>query len=73
MYNAHRGIPPGPPPQPQSRVAELLDHVRAEFDAQIGRTTDTEHHRKRNWQRLGSLEMDAHGVGGPTKVPMRQT
>jgi hypothetical protein len=46
MYNSHRGIPPGPPPPQPNRVAELLDQVRAEFEAQIGRTNDTEHHRK---------------------------
>jgi glucose repression regulatory protein TUP1 len=46
MYNSHRGIPPGPPPPQPNRVVELLDQVRAEFEAQIGRTNDTEHHRK---------------------------
>ncbi|EME42870.1 hypothetical protein DOTSEDRAFT_72346 [Dothistroma septosporum NZE10] len=42
MYNAHRGMPPGPQ-QPGSRLAELLDQVRAEFEAQAGRSTEHEH------------------------------
>ena len=44
MYNAHRGMAPGP--QPGSRLAELLDQVRAEFDQQAGRSNEHEHQRK---------------------------
>lgn len=48
MYNAHRGIPPPGPtgPPPSSRLAELLDQVRQEFDVQGGRTSDYEHQRE---------------------------
>lgn len=35
MYPAHRGIPGAAPgPQPGSRLAELLEQVRQEFEAQ---------------------------------------
>lgn len=44
MYNAHRGIPPGP--APNSRLAELLEQVRAEFEAQGGRANEYEHQRE---------------------------
>ena len=44
--NYHRGIgvggPPGPP-QPANRLQELLEQVRAEFEAQAGRTNEHEH------------------------------
>ncbi len=40
MYNAHRGMPPGP--HPGNRLAELLDQVRAEFEAAAGRTNEHE-------------------------------
>ena len=39
MYNAHRGLVG----QPNNRLAELLDQVRAEFDNQAGRAGDYEH------------------------------
>jgi hypothetical protein len=39
MYNAHRGLVP----QPNNRLSELLDQVRAEFDNQAGRAGDYEH------------------------------
>lgn len=45
MYNAHRGMPPGPPP-PNSRLAELLEQVRVEFEAQGGRANEYEHQRE---------------------------
>lgn len=38
MYNAHRGMVPAP----NSRLAELLDQVRAEFDSQQNRTGEYE-------------------------------
>ncbi|TKX25480.1 transcriptional repressor [Elsinoe australis] len=41
MYNAHRGMP-GPPP-PNSRLQELLEQLRAEFEAQGGRASEYEH------------------------------
>ncbi|KAF4555422.1 Transcriptional repressor rco-1-like protein [Elsinoe fawcettii] len=41
MYNAHRGMP-GPAP-PNSRLQELLEQIRTEFDAQGGRTNEYEH------------------------------
>jgi len=44
MYNAHRGIPG--PAQPSSRIIELLDALRAEFDGQGARLVDSEHQRK---------------------------
>jgi len=46
MYNAHRGLPPGPAPPPNNRLAELLEQVRAEFEVQGGRTNEYEHQRK---------------------------
>ena len=36
MYNAHRGMVPAP----SSRLTELLDQVRAEFDNQQNRTAE---------------------------------
>ena len=42
MYTAHRGIPPGGP-APNSRLAELLEQVRAEFEAQGSRANEYEH------------------------------
>ncbi|KAI9826809.1 MAG: general transcription repressor [Thelocarpon impressellum] len=39
MYNSHRGMVPAP----NSRLTELLDQVRAEFDNQAGRTGEYEH------------------------------
>ncbi|KXL45914.1 hypothetical protein M433DRAFT_145235 [Acidomyces richmondensis BFW] len=44
MYPTHRGIPGAAPgPQPGSRLAELLEQVRQEFEAQAGRSNDHEH------------------------------
>lgn len=45
MYNAHRGMQ-APAPQPGSRLAELLDQVRAEFEAAAGRSSEHEHQRE---------------------------
>jgi len=45
MYNSHRGMGP-PAPAPGSRLQELLEQVRAEFDAQAGRSNEHEHQRK---------------------------
>lgn len=42
MYNAHRGIPPAP----SSRLTELLDQVRQEFDNQQSRTGEYEQNSK---------------------------
>lgn len=43
MYNAHRGMgPPGQAP-PGTRLAELLEQVRAEFETQAGRSNEHEH------------------------------
>ena len=44
MYNSHRGIMPTQPAN--NRLAELLDGVRQEFDAQAGRATEYEQQRK---------------------------
>ncbi|CAK1366117.1 unnamed protein product [Cercospora beticola] len=41
MYNAHRGMAPGP--QPGNRLAELLDQVRAEFEQHTARSNENEH------------------------------
>lgn len=45
MYNAHRGMGP-PGPAPGTRLAELLEQVRAEFETQAGRSNEHEHQRK---------------------------
>ena len=45
MYNAHRGVPPGPQPG-GNRLADLLEQVRQEFDQQAGRSSESEHQRK---------------------------
>ncbi|OQO04650.1 hypothetical protein B0A48_09572 [Cryoendolithus antarcticus] len=45
MYTAHRGMQGPPPAAPGSRLAELLDHVRVEFEAQAGRSNEHEHQR----------------------------
>jgi glucose repression regulatory protein TUP1 len=46
MYNTHRGMgPPGQAP-PGTRLAELLEQVRAEFETQAGRSNEHEHQRK---------------------------
>ncbi|WPG98143.1 Hypothetical protein R9X50_00092900 [Acrodontium crateriforme] len=43
MYNSHRGM--AQPPPPPNRLAELLDQVRAEFEAAAGRSNDHENQR----------------------------
>ena len=40
MYNAHRGLAG---PAPTSRLQELLDQIRAEFESQGGRNNEYEH------------------------------
>lgn len=35
-----------PGPQPGSRLTELLEQVRGEFDAQVGRSAEHEHQRE---------------------------
>lgn len=60
MYNAHRGMAPGP--QPGSRLTELLEQVRAEFDAQVGRSAEHEHQRKS--RRLRMFYCDARMANG---------
>lgn len=42
MYNPHRGIGPAPGPQ-SSRLNELLDGVRAEFETQARASGEYEH------------------------------
>ena len=44
MYNAHRGM--GVPAQPTSRLTELLDQVRTEFDAERSKVAEYEQNRK---------------------------
>lgn len=44
MYNAHRGLPPGP--EPAGRLADLLDQVRQEFAHQANRSTEHENQRE---------------------------
>lgn len=44
MYHAHRGIGPGP--NQNTRLAELLEQVRAEFEAQGARTIEYEQQRE---------------------------
>ncbi len=39
MYNSHRGMVPA---APNTRVAELLDQLRAEFETQAGRSNEYE-------------------------------
>ena len=41
MYQPHR-----PQQPPQTRLGELLEQVKAEFDAQASRTNDYDHQRK---------------------------
>ena len=56
MYNAHRGMgPPGQAP-PGTRLAELLEQVRAEFETQAGRSNEHEHQRKHPADRIGAVE-----------------
>ena len=43
MFNAHRGHVPGGAP---SRFNEILDQLRAEYDAQIQRGAESEHKGK---------------------------
>ena len=40
MYNPHRGLGPAPV---STRLNELLDGIRAEFDAQVRSTGEYEH------------------------------
>lgn len=55
MYNAHRGMgPPGQAP-PGSRLAELLEQVRAEFETQAGRSNEHEHQRKHIANHIGAI------------------
>jgi len=51
MYNSHRGIMPTQPAN--NRLAELLDGVRQEFDAQAGRATEYEQQRKCSYFHFG--------------------
>ena len=44
MYNTHRGMVPAPPPT--SRLTELLDQIRAEFDGQQNKSEDYERNSK---------------------------
>ena len=46
MYNSHRGMVPA---APNTRLTELLDQVRAEFDAQSGRAGEYENQREFAW------------------------
>ena len=45
MYNAHRGMLPQHQ-MPNNRLTELLDQVRAEFEAQVGRQGEDQHQRE---------------------------
>jgi hypothetical protein len=56
MYNAHRGMgPPGQAP-PGTRLAELLEQVRAEFETQAGRSNEHEHQRKHSTDHTGAVD-----------------
>ena len=44
MYTAHRGM--GVPTQPNTRLTELLDQVRTEFDGERSKTAEYEQNRK---------------------------
>ena len=56
MYNAHRGMgPPGQAP-PGTRLAELLEQVRAEFETQAGRSNEHEHQRKHPVDHTGAVD-----------------
>lgn len=56
MYNAHRGMgPPGQAP-PGTRLAELLEQVRAEFETQAGRSNEHEHQRKHSADHTGAVD-----------------
>lgn len=41
MYNSHRGLAPGVPP-PNTRLTELLEQIRGEFDQAAGRAGEYE-------------------------------
>ena len=45
MYNAHRGVPPGPAPGP-NRLGDLLEQIRQEFEVQVNRADEHTHARK---------------------------
>lgn len=57
MYNAHRGMGPPGPAAPASRLAELLEQVRAEFETQAGRSNEHEHQRKHHANHLGAVDL----------------
>lgn len=49
MYPGHRGMGGAPPANAGgSRLNELLDQIRAEFDSQLRQTQDYDHQRKSN-------------------------
>lgn len=50
MYTAHRGM--GVPAQPSSRLTELLDQVRTEFDGERNKIVEYEQNRKFAWMFL---------------------
>jgi hypothetical protein len=55
MYNAHRGMVPAP----NSRLTELLEQLRQEFDSQSRSTGEFEHQRSYlSAQNLGPSSMD---------------
>lgn len=60
MYNAHRGIPPAP----SSRLTELLDQVRQEFDSQQSRAGEYEQNSK------FATSRDPRLLYPPCKVPL---
>lgn len=45
MYNAHRGMLPQHQP-PNTRLTELLEQIRVEFEAQAGQAGRDEHQRE---------------------------
>ncbi|CAK3940225.1 Transcriptional repressor rco-1 [Lecanosticta acicola] len=70
MYNAHRGMP-GPQQAPVSRLAELLDQVRAEFEAQASRTTEHEHQLHAQIQEMDLIRTKVYQLDN-SHVQMKQ-
>ncbi|KAL8720717.1 MAG: hypothetical protein Q9225_002451 [Loekoesia sp. 1 TL-2023] len=58
MYNAHRGIPPAP----SSRLTELLDQVRQEFDNQQSRAGEYEQNMAQQVQEMELVRQKVYNL-----------